>query len=74
MRLAVWTGRECANQRTTRRRTTPKTAMPMMRGRRGLERRRAEAGATPGISGISALKREGEELSIIYKLNQTTEQ
>lgn len=51
-------GCERPNQRTPKSSTTPKTITPPISGRSGLDRDpRRDEGETPGICGISALKR-----------------
>jgi hypothetical protein len=52
------------SQRPDKRISTPTTAKPRIKDRSGL-RRRVFEGATPGISGMSGLKREDGELSVI---------
>jgi hypothetical protein len=56
---------EWVSQWLDKRIRTPATAKPRIKGRSGLRRGGFDERVTPGICGISVLKREDEELSVI---------
>jgi hypothetical protein len=56
---------EWVSQWLDKRIRTPATAKPRIKGRSGLRRRGFDGPVRPGIRGISVLKREDGELSVI---------
>jgi hypothetical protein len=59
-------GRECANHRTAKKRMIPKATSPAIKGSSGfVRRRRGGPAVTPGMLGMSALKRVAEVSSFI---------